>query len=180
MGMPLIVLSSSKLVKQLFPQKEFLNRDQFFDIEKDYYHSMVAVGESEAYGFVNINGEKWKKRRKLSQDTLFKVLNNKNAGNLLKQAMDNEVKPYLDEIIKSNKPWYPREILKYITFNTIYSTLSGKTLDINSKSFKQMQYVIDTAFKSTLLNAMVAKVPFMKYVYGSKLDNLEITYMKYF
>ena len=173
LGIHLIVLSSSHLVKQIFPQKKFLNHETFFDPEKDYYHSMNTCGKSNAFSLVQINGESWKKRRKLSQDTLFKVLNRENTGNLLKNTMETEFVPYLDEIIKSNKAWHPRAIFQYITLNTIYSTLLGEKLDRNSAVFHQLQKDMEDSILNAGTDAMVTKLPFMKYFFAEKLDRIK-------
>ena len=52
MGMPLIVLSSSKLMKEIFIRKEFLNRDSFFKKDTDYYHSNVQLENHKHYHFI--------------------------------------------------------------------------------------------------------------------------------
>ena len=172
-AVPMIVLNSSKLVKQIFPKKEFLNRDTFFDPSTNYYHSCNSVGKSAVMHYIMSSGDEWKNRRKLSQDTLFKVLNNKNAGNLFKETFETEVKPYLSKYVNdTDKPWYPREIIDYITFNTIYSTIFGKKLGRNSKLFSKMRKDFEDTFDLTLLDALVVKIPFASYFYGEKLDKV--------
>ena len=54
-------------------------------------------------------------------------------GNVLKGTFETEVKPYLEEIIESNKAWYSREIFDYIAGNTIYATIVGKKLEMNHR-----------------------------------------------
>ena len=156
-GIPLVLLSSAKLVKQILVQRDFLNRDPVFDAEKDYYHSMNSFGKSNALPFIQVNGDKWKKRRKLSTDTLFKVLNNTNFANLFKQTFNTEVEPYLNAVIKSNKAWYPKEILEYIAFNTIYSTLMDKKLGRNSKLCKKMIKDMNDSVHNSMLDLFVSK-----------------------
>ena len=171
-GYPLVIISSSKLVKQLLPQKEFLFRPQIIHPKRDYYHSVESVGKSQAMSFIHENDDKWTQRRKLSQDTLFKILNNANVTKLLKQAMETEVEPYIEGIIKSNKAWYPRDIVEYITFNTIYATIFGKKISKNGQLFKQMNKDIRDAFAVSLINIFAVKVPFAKYIYGPRIDQV--------
>ena len=124
MGMPAITISSSKLMKKIFTQNQFLNRFSFNNPKTDYYHDVNSCGKSNAPTFLWVNGDEWVKRRKLAQDTLFRVLNRATVGKLLKATMETEFSPYLNDIIKSNKPWSdPQEILEYIALNTIYSDI---------------------------------------------------------
>eukprot|EP01084_Bolivina_argentea_P182723 315402_1 len=172
LGEAVIILNSSKLVKQLFIKKDFLNRAIVFDKENDYYHCMTSTGQSEALSFLSINGNPWKKRRKLCRDTLFKILDNKHTSNLLQKTFNNEFKPYLNEIISTKKAWYPRNIMEYITLNTIYSTIFGKKLERDSKLFLELQEDINSFFKLGVTDYMVTKLPFLKYIYGQKLDKI--------
>ena len=157
MGMQVTTIASSKLVKQIFPLKEFLNRKPFVYRETDYHTSMNTIGKTHQFPLVQTNGEKWKRRRKLAQDTLFKVLNRENTGNLLKQTMETEFKPYLDELCQSSKEWHPREIFEYIALNTIYSTLYNEKLDRNSEIFHQIQKDMEDSIKYAGLDALVTK-----------------------
>ena len=50
MGITVITLSSSKLVKQVFPRKEFLNREPFLYPTTDYHPSMTTHGQTHEYG----------------------------------------------------------------------------------------------------------------------------------
>ena len=169
-GYPMIILSSSKLVKQFFIQKEFLNRRKHESHIKSH-QSIWTFGKSQAVPMIDISGESWQKRRKLCQDTLFRVLNNENAGALLNQAMNEEFAPYLNDIIDSNKTWYPKEICSYIAVNTIFSTLFGRNIGRKSQLFEELYMIYDEQMKSTFLDLLVvANVPFFKYVYGAKLD----------
>ena len=169
-GGPRITISSSKLIKELLHQKEFLNRFVMADPKRDYHHSMNTVGESGANAFINTNGPSWVKRRKASSDTLFRVLNNTTTANILNDVMKTELKPYLDEIMETNKGWNPKEIFEFITFNTIYSTLVGKKLSRNSDLYRVMNQDIANTFQYALLDVMVMKLPGFKWLYGEKLD----------
>ena len=66
-GMPMIVISSSKLMKQIFTKKEFLNRPKYFNKDTDYHHSIQSTGKSQTLPLSLANGENWGKRRKVSQ-----------------------------------------------------------------------------------------------------------------
>ena len=173
LSMPVITLSSSKLVKQLLIQKNFFNRFSIIDPKNDYYHSIGTHGKSCALDLILENGEKWSRRRKLVQDTLIKVLNRENAGNLLKQTMEQNVKPYLDEIMKSNKPWYTNDIFRYITFNTIYSTIFGENLGRDSDFFRKIIKSIHAQSDNVNLSMAAQKVPFVHYFLSKRLDKIK-------
>lgn len=163
LGMPAITISSAKLMRKLFTQRQFLNRATIFDPDNDYYHDMNSTGDSHVMPIIQVNGDSWVKRRKLMQDTLFRVLNRTTAGKLLKEAMTTELSPYLNDIIKSNKPWTdPREILEYITLNTMYCTLFDTKLERNSKLHHAILKDIHDALEHSALSVMVIKTPFMK------------------
>ena len=86
--------------------------------------------------------------------------------------METEFGPYLDEIIKSNTAWYPRHVLTYIAINTIYSTLSGKKLGRNSKSFTKLHKELNDTLKLTFSNVLVIKALFVKHFYAERLDKV--------
>ena len=90
--------------------------------------------------------------------------------NILKQSLSTEFKPCLDKIIESNTAWYPREILDYITLNTIYSTLTGNKLEQNSELLMKMTRAINDTFDLSIFDPLVVKIPFCKYFLGPKLD----------
>ena len=162
-GQQVITLSTAKLMKKLFTQKQFLNHLELFNPKTDYYHSIQTFGKSNAHSFIMINGKKWTKRRKLSQDTLFRILNRANTGNLLKQTMEIEFSPFINSIIEQNKPWNnSREILRYITLNTIYSTIFNKRLGRDSKLFQTINTNLSDHLKNAALDAMVTKLPLIK------------------
>ena len=174
-GVPMIILSSSKLVKQILPQKQFLDRNAFkiYDPQNTYHPSIGLFGKSHTPTLILVDGENWRKRRKLSQDSLFKILNNETVGKLLKATFETEVKPYLEDIINSNKAWYSREIFEYISLNTIYSTAVGKNLERNSVLFRKLRNYLDDTMKYLWLDFMVMTIPFMTYFFGDKLDKFK-------
>ena len=170
-GRPTIIISSSEKIKEVLTRKEFLYRNKFADPTKDYYHSFLSTGNCyNTWPLALANSDNWEKRRKLAKDAFFNTLNTENAGNLLKESMDKEFKPYLDDIITSNKPWLPREILNYITLNTIYATLCNKNIDRNSKLFTNIERVSIDFFNLGLLDVLVRKIPGFKYIFAKKLD----------
>ena len=172
-GFPCFVISTSKLVKQLFTQKQFLNRldEQAFDPKMLYQPSTVSVGESQALPMIMVDGHSWTKRRKLTQNTLFKTLNNKYLGNLLKQTLEGDVRTYLDNIIASNNgQWMnSRDIFDFIALNTIYSAIFGEKLDFNSDLYPTLRNMVNDIMKWAVTDILVTNVPFVKYVYGQKL-----------
>ena len=56
-------------------------------------------------------------------------MTNKYVGNVLLESIKKELVPYLDDIINKNKEWYPKKLMQYITFNTIFSTMFGFNLE---------------------------------------------------
>ena len=171
-GSSIVTISSAKLAKKILTQKEFLNRDPFVNPEKNYHVSLLTHGKSQAMSLATLNGDEWRKRRKLCQETLFRILNNENVANIFKIVMHTELDPVLNDLINSNKAWYPKDLCGYIAFNTIFSTLFGQKLDRNSQLFKEMYGDFNKHLELSLLDGLVSKLPFFKYIYGSTIDTL--------
>eukprot|EP01084_Bolivina_argentea_P300469 518116_1 len=167
-GLPFIMISSTKIIKQLFPKKEFLNRAPVFDPKTNYHPSIFQVDN--VMPLVTINGNKWTLRRKHAQDCLFRVLTNANVQKIMHQAVTTEIEPYLKNILNENAVWYPREIMTYIAFNTIFHTLFGEQVERNSVLYNELVEDIDNTFKLGTIDVLCMKMPFMKYFFGSKLD----------
>ena len=158
-------------------QKEYLNRLFLYNPQKDYNHSCWSVGENphEIFPFSIINGKSWQTRRKHVQDCFFKVLTNDNLGKILKLSIENELEPYLlNDIIKENKIWYPRQIFDYLTFNIIYHTMLGFPIARNNKLYKDLNANLQQLLKYGLIDIMSCKIPFFKYLWGyeRKLDEI--------
>lgn len=172
-GSPCIVLSSSKLVKQLLTQKEFLNRGFEGPYHPNVVHqpSIFTFGKSQALAIGFVDGDPWKKRRKISQNALFKILNGEELSNLLKETFERDVSKYFDEIIKSNNGKWgnSREIFQFITLNTIYSAVFSQSIERNSIEFKKLQNNITKTMQSLVIDRFVITFSVMKYLFGPKI-----------
>ena len=67
-------------------------------------------------------------------------MNNEFVGDVMYQAMTSKVLPYLNELADKDQKWYPRKLCKWIAFNTLYHSLFGKQIDINSQIYKELMH----------------------------------------
>ena len=61
-----------------------------------------------------------------AQATLFRTMTNQYGGQVLRDSIKMELEPYLSDIIKNNEIWYPRDLVQYLEFNTLYHTMFGE------------------------------------------------------
>eukprot|EP01083_Nonionella_stella_P023808 65837_1 len=160
----MIFISDARIMKQVFIQKDFMNRRHVSEFERKNWKSLWSVGPDNTQFLVSINGTEWQKRRKHAQNTLFRTMNNKHVGGVLKQSIDTDLVPYLDDIGNKNELWFPRKICQYLAFNTLYHTMFGQSIQRNGALYKQMIADFDQTFAWTLRNSFLMGIKPLRYI----------------
>ena len=68
-GSGFVFINNASIVKQILPNKQFLNRDDTNQdqFRKSPWKSLWSVGDENTLPIISINGENWVKRRKFGQ-----------------------------------------------------------------------------------------------------------------
>eukprot|EP01083_Nonionella_stella_P023807 65832_1 len=160
-----IYISDARIVKQLFIQKDFMNRRYVPRKEKQTnWPNLWRVGPHNTAFLINLNGKEWQKRRKHAQNTLFRTMSNKHVGEVLKDAMETDLVPYLDDLIHKNELWIPRKLCQYLAFNTLYRTMFGESIDRTGDLYQEMIADFDQTFRWTLWNVFVMSIKPLQYI----------------
>eukprot|EP01084_Bolivina_argentea_P259892 438719_1 len=176
-GISTITLNSSKLVKEIMPQTNFLNRRDWLS-EKSYLRkqeriSVWSAGSPPKMPFILVNGKDWTNRRKHSQATLFRTMTNAYVNKVVYESIDVTLEPFLNDIINKNDVWYPRQMCKWLAFNTIYHTMFGEQIKRDSELYHNMVSDVNDTFKYAMYDAVSNRIPFLEYFTVSTRKKVE-------
>eukprot|EP01084_Bolivina_argentea_P252944 424752_1 len=159
----MILLNDSKLMKQLLRQKAFLSRgDPTFD-DKNYSIWSVSLDKNKGIlPFIGANYDEWSRRRKHAQSALFKLMTTKKVSNITQDAIDNNLNPYLLNIITNNQLWYPRKLCAYIAMNTIFHVCFSKSVDFNDTLYLEFSNLINESFRNSWQAELFVQLPILR------------------
>eukprot|EP01084_Bolivina_argentea_P114248 203441_1 len=156
-----VLINDAKIAKQLLTRKDLQNRDEEFG--KALFNVLSKTNE---LSFLSINGKEWMKARQLMHTKLIRILNTKYVNQIFEESIKKEFEPYLNDIINNNCVWYPRKMMTYLSFNTVFQANFGKGVNLKDnikckQLAKDIQKVFGTKFgmKSLILYVL----PFLKY-----------------
>jgi len=129
-----ILINDSKLCHTILKNRNIIDRPKAWVTDYD----PTSDVDDDAFSFRNVNGKDWVKRRKIAQVAIGKLGANKHLDKILGSVMNDTIHPKLNKIIngeknvkgnemdKDNKGlWYPRELVNFIAFRTIYHSNFG-------------------------------------------------------
>ena len=123
----IILINDLNLLKEMLSMKEISNRSPIFI-------DMVGDGKTHA----TMNGEYWLKNKKITQ-SIVNTFAIKNIDKLIHKQLNQVVFPKIDaENIKNNKPFYPRDTLRFTMFSVFFKLIYGK--NINYQPMDQIIY----------------------------------------
>ena len=129
-----IIINDSFIAKKVL-QKQ-LNRRSF--LSKDTFNLIAA--DDNTPPFTHFNGDKWLKMKQIVHNKLMRVLNTKTVNIIVNKHIDDKFEPELKQIITNGKGvWYSRDMLSESTFNVIFQTSFGESVDFkNNKLSKKL------------------------------------------
>eukprot|EP01084_Bolivina_argentea_P277844 474493_1 len=167
---PMVFISDSSIIKQLFSHKDYLNR-----VDELYYPLYLqSVGHNSTLPLISINGETWIRRRKHVQNTLFRSMTHEYVGLALQQAINKELEPLLKNLMVQNQLWFPRELCQYLAFNTLFHTMFGKQIERNSKLYNEMITDLENTFKLMPQDLFIRFYPWIRHV-SSIFEQIKLT-----
>ena len=147
-------------------------------IEKGFRTSafLTHYKNETAVSLVAVDGDKWKRRRKHAQTSLFRLLTNNKVNEIMKHSLsvvDNE----LNKIINGNGQWFPRKICMFTAFNTIFVSCFGKSVDMNDQDYIQLSKCVDLAFRTIPHSILASRIPFLiafKYFRKNTIEHIKL------
>eukprot|EP01084_Bolivina_argentea_P138440 243718_1 len=134
------LICSSVIAKKVLMNRNALHRPIF---SSDVNILSTADGVK---GFVDISGNKWTIRRKLSQSILFRMCTAEFMGKVLDETFTNVIFKELNEICDSHKLWYPSDLMKYCVFNSIFYACCGFHISYYDTLYQSVIDSIDKTF----------------------------------
>ena len=149
-------------------------------LEKDHLFTKIANVQEMA---TSMNHSKdHKMRRNLFIHSLTRMLNSSRLQLSLSKVMKSVTYSYLDLKLTNNNDnylWYSRELIRNLTFNTMYLTLFDKILDINDDLFKQYDKNISDLLQSIVFAVMGLKRDVFKQSTQKLYKLIESDYYQY-
>ena len=123
-------------------------------------------GGFEDKSFVSLNGKKWKKRRQYASSVLIRQCDSKLTSEIINSAMKNVVFKELDQVCdQDGKFWYPKSIMSYLAFNTIYQANFGHSLKINDPKLLKLRDSIKERFSIIRKIRILLLFPFLIHIF---------------
>eukprot|EP01084_Bolivina_argentea_P055310 101412_1 len=182
---PFIIIANASLAKQILSLKP-QNKSHILNRPKIYPNTVeILSNDDDIPTLAQVQYNEWKKRRKLSQNALFSMCNSSYINNIIDNIMQKTIFPHIDKIIENkNELWYPRKLMNYCAFNTIFHSSFGRSVHIDDKSCIELRHSIDDTFraltniKCILWNAFGNKISFGNWL-TSKLYPYEVTHIRH-
>ena len=156
-GINMLIINDSKVAKSLiFNRKEFNNRPNYRQMLSSKMIDAMTFGASKPddMSFFHTDGQEWKIRRQYAMVSFVRFCDSKFISKLVGDAMNNVVFKILDEICDKDNIWYPSELCRYLTLNTVYHANFGHSLDINDPKLLKLRdmlsYISETIRKYRL------------------------------
>ena len=176
-----IIINDVALYKNIwktFGKKILFRSKAEMQLKKQFrYSSFVTHYKKDLeLSLISVDGDKWKRRRKHAQTSLFRLLTNNKVNEVMKHSLsvvDNE----LNKIINGNGQWFPRKICMFTAFNTIFVSCFGKSVDMNDQDYIQLSKCIDLAFRTIPHSIIVRRLPFLmafKYFRKNIIDHVKL------
>eukprot|EP01084_Bolivina_argentea_P024360 45402_1 len=145
-----VLISDSKIAKQVIRQRCALNRwDMIFENYGPAQTGILSILDADDYktqALIMISNQDWMRRRKLITTTIVRHLTNKVLNEIMNNSFENTLVKYLDNIVNKNELWSPKEVLEYITFNTIFvSSFGDQNVKMNDELYKKVSGFVDTS-----------------------------------
>ena len=141
-GINMLIINDSKVAKSLiFNRKEFNNRPNYRQMLSSKMIDAMTFGASKPddMSFFHTDGQEWKIRRQYAMVSFVRFCDSKFISKLVGDAMNNVVFKILDEICDKDNIWYPSELCRYLTLNTVYHANFGHSLDINDPKLLKLR-----------------------------------------
>merc|ERR1712032_1525780 len=133
MGRHLVKLSGAKLSETVLTNKSAWARHPMRD--NGVY---VTRTPSDTFSFSDLSGRLWQKRRKLATSTLLRMCTSQLVNDIIGEAFEHTLFPKLIEFCNNGQVWYPRTLLSYTSFNTMFHANFGRSIDIDDPLYVEL------------------------------------------
>ena len=140
---PYVTIMSPDIARFVLSHKNALNRPK----------PAPGAGGVSVDAFVNINGKQWIERRRLAQSVLIRMSTSAEMNKIIRQFLKETVWPILDKKIKKSGQGYgvwqkPRELMSFLTFDTIFYLNFGRTISIDDPLTQKLADLVDRGARS--------------------------------
>ena len=119
---PGVILNDSSVIEQV------LNNPRLNQRIPSRWSLLATPSEVNPLGI--LHGKQWAKRRQLALKTFINVTSSY-LDHVLNESVCNTLLPTLSQLAEKQQVWFPKKILAYIAFNSVYHSNFGQSISID-------------------------------------------------
>eukprot|EP01084_Bolivina_argentea_P246247 412149_1 len=153
----IVDVQNSKLIRQILENKYSLSRPPRNTTNGVY----ISASDKNVFSFADTNGKNWQRRRQLAQSVLFRSCTAKFVNQIVDKSLISTVFPELDTLCQTKQLWYPRTLLYYIAFNSLFQANFGRSISIKDPLYIKLVDLIDKSFSLFIPSYIISQLPLL-------------------